>query len=107
MTATLSIGGVEYDVVDSTPGMEDGSLVLSLRPRKRVPLSARFAGSFGMDISRHICDALAEAIGDLGHAALGDERDGAWEEGYGDALHDVLFAVGLDPRDVLLGRVTS
>lgn len=36
---------------------------------------------------------VAEYIERMRAAAVGDERDGVWEEGYGDACHDFLSAL--------------
>lgn len=57
---------------------------------ERPPLSVILADIYGSDLAAQVMGDIATEIADLKRLATGLEPDGVWEEGYGDALHDVL-----------------
>lgn len=61
------------------------SVPVSHVDRNRVANAGDFAGAVLAVVGAHVESLRA--------AAVGDERDGVWEEGYSDACHDLLLAL--------------
>lgn len=65
---------------------------------ERPPLAVTLTEIYGPDLAAQVVSDIAAEIGELQRLAVGLEPDGVWEEGYGDALHDVLQRLrGLEP----------
>lgn len=61
-----------------------------LPPTERPPLAERLTEIYGPDLAAQVVSDIAAEVAELQLRAVGLEPDGVWEEGYGDALHDVL-----------------
>lgn len=66
---------------------------------ERPPLPERLVELYGLDLAAEVVADVALEVECLRDLATGDERDGVWEEGYADACHDILLALGLTPAE--------
>jgi len=69
----------------------------SLAERPKLP--ERLADLYGLDLAAEVIADVVLEVECLRDLATGDERDGVWEEGYADACHDILLALGLTPEE--------
>lgn len=65
---------------------------------KRESLPSRLVEFYGVDLVAEVVADVAIVVRAYRDLATGDERDGVWEEGYADACHDILLALGLTPE---------
>lgn len=70
-----------------------------LQPAERQPLPERLIEVYGPDLAAEVVVDIANEVRGLRALATGDERDGVWEEGYADACHDILLALGFTPEE--------